>query len=96
MEEIAPTVFRHVLWLNRLCLINWNLPDQTLRTLCGGTIDEAAADESRPSVILRVCPAGTALWELAKEYAARAESIAGANHLTGDTVPEEMLLLIPM
>lgn len=70
--------------------------DQTLRTLCGGTIDEAAAEESRPSVILRVCPAGTALWELAKEYAARAESIAGANHLTGDTVPEEMLLLIPM
>lgn len=70
--------------------------EQTLRSLCGGTLEEAAYDAARPSAILRVCPGGTTLWELGKQYEARADAIAGANHLSGDTVPEEMLLLIPM
>lgn len=71
--------------------------EQTLHMLCGGTLTPMEADDdTRPAVILRLCPAGTALWELAKQYASTTDAIAGANNLSGDTVEEEKLLLIPM
>lgn len=70
---------------------------QPLVTLCGGTIEqEEDTQQTQPAVILRMCSSGMPLWDLAKRYATAAEAIAGANHLSGDTVPEDMLLLIPM
>lgn len=79
----------------RLCV--QSSAEQTLRTLCGGTLDtEAARPAERPSVIVRIgCAQGT-LWDTAKQYAADPEAIRAANHLSGDEVTEGMVMLIPM
>ena len=71
--------------------------EQTLRTLCGGTLTpEEQRPCDRPSVIVRRCSARCALWDAAKKYGADAEAIRSANHLTGDELPEGQIVLIPL
>lgn len=69
---------------------------QPIRSLAGGTMEDDAGSIVRPSVILRKTAANTSLWELAKECAAQEASIRAANHLEGDTLTEDRLLLIPI
>ena len=62
------------------------------RTLCGGTVEEAA-EEERPSLIVR--RGKGQLWEIAKKDRSTVEAIKAANHLDTDELTEEQLLLIP-
>ena len=50
----------------------------------------------RPSVILRSVLAGAELWELAKGCRASVDAIRAANHMEGDVVPQDALVLIPL
>lgn len=68
---------------------------QDLRCLAGGTVEEEPRRE-RPSVILRSVLAGAELWELAKGCRASVDAIRAANHMEGDVVPQDALVLIPL
>ena len=69
---------------------------QPLQTLCGGSIEEGENDKGKPSVILRRASRNTELWDIAKDCSAREEAIRAANHLEGEQLSEDCLLLIPV
>jgi len=69
---------------------------QPLTCLVAASLEETDDRQERPSVILRRAARNTPLWDLARECAAREEAIRAANHLEGDRVPEDSLLLIPI
>ena len=47
-------------------------------------------------MILRSVLAGAELWELAKGCRASVDAIRAANHMEGDVVPQDALVLIPL
>lgn len=69
---------------------------QQLRTLCGGTIEDAPSTERRPSVILRAARKNEELWGIAKACRSTTAAIRAANHLESDTLPDSAMLLIPV
>lgn len=69
---------------------------QQLRTLCGGSVEEAASTELRPSVILRAAQKNEELWNIAKACSATTNAIRAANHLESDKLPDGIMLLIPV
>lgn len=67
------------------------------QTLCGGTISEPEeTDEERPSVIIRTMQKDASLWEIAKAYGSTEEEIRAVNHLEGERLTEDTLLLLPI
>ena len=54
--------------------------------------EETAPDAARPALILRTCGEQT-LWDLAKATGSTVDRIREANGLTGDPVPDRMLLI---
>lgn len=69
---------------------------QALRTLCGGSVEEAETGEAHPSVILRAAKKSEELWNIAKACRSTTEAIRTANHLEGDRLPDATMLLIPV
>lgn len=69
---------------------------QTLKSLCGGTLELTKPREPRPTVVLRRASAQQELWSLAKQYQTTVQAIASANQLTQPVVEAGQLLLIPM
>lgn len=68
-----------------------------LRTLCGGVITEQEEpDQDRPSVIIRTMQKDASLWEIAKAYGTTEAGIRAVNHLEGDRLAEDTLLLLPI
>lgn len=68
-----------------------------LRAICGGEIDPLEeSSERKPAVILRRTEGEEEVWQIAKDCRTSVRSIKEANDLTGETVPEDTLLLIPM
>lgn len=68
-----------------------------LRGVCGGAIEPLPeTGEKTPAVILRRTAGEEELWDIAKSLRTPVASIAEANGLTGDTVPADTMLLIPM
>jgi len=68
---------------------------QKLRTLCGGTMEEDTSAHV-PSVIIRLAEKDTSVWELGKAYRAGTENIKAANHLEGEYLPEDTVVLLPI
>lgn len=69
---------------------------QTLRALCGGTIEEAPVEKTRPSVIIRAAQKNEELWNIAKACGSTSDAIRAANHLESDRLPDAAMLLIPV
>lgn len=69
---------------------------QSLHCLCGGTIEPVQAKGHTPSVIIRRCQERQRLWDLAKQYGTTADAIRAANHINGEQIPTDAMLLIPM
>lgn len=71
--------------------------EQPVRGICGGEINPIEKNaEPRPGVILRFTDAQEDVWDIAKDCRTTVSAIRQANDLTGDTVPADTLLLIPM
>ena len=71
--------------------------EKDIQTLCGGelrTIEFEGAE--RPSIVIRTMPEHTELWELAKKYHSRIDTICAVNGLTCPVLEEEQVLLIPI
>ena len=59
--------------------------------------DENAAYPPRKAALkLYYAAAGESLWSIAKTCRAPLAAVSGENGLTGDTVPDDRLLLIPL
>ena len=70
--------------------------DTTLRTLCGGTVEENPEGETGGAcVILRRTKTSQFVWDIAKEYATTVEAVMKANNLLSDEVDAGQMLLIP-
>ena len=70
---------------------------QPLRCLKQGALESTQErDSQRPSVILRRVERNTPLWELAKKSSAREDAIRTVNHLEGERLQEDRILLIPV
>lgn len=61
--------------------------------IVGGELAEEAMQTGGPGLIIRRPKNGETLWDMAKCYRTTTEAIAMANGLSGDTVPEKMLLI---
>lgn len=71
--------------------------EQPIRGICGGEIIPAEENgEPRPAVILRFSDGQEEVWDIAKDCRTTVEAICQANDLTGDFVPADTFLLIPM
>lgn len=71
--------------------------EQPLRAICAAQVTpEEGTVEGRPGVILRRVEGEESIWEIAKGLKTPVAGILKANHLTGDTVSEATILLIPM
>ena len=70
--------------------------EKQMQTMVSAAVGEPlAADENRPSLIVRRAAAGS-LWEIAKTSGTTVRAICEANGLEGEQLDEPMLLLIPM
>lgn len=69
---------------------------QELRSLAAASLEPEEESVERPSVILRSAAQETSLWELAKECRASEAAIRAVNHLEGDRLPKDTMLLIPV
>lgn len=70
---------------------------QSLRSLCGGTVEEEAeAGNRRPSVILRTVRKNDALWDVAKACNSTEDAIRSVNHIEGERLADAAMLLIPV
>ena len=69
---------------------------QPISCLQAAQWEPEAETGERPSVILRSVPADTALWDLAKSCRASAAAIRAVNHLEGDRISKETMVLIPV
>ena len=68
-----------------------------LRAVCGGEISPLQQESARkPALILRRTDSDEEIWQIAKDCRTSVRAIKEANDLTGETVPENTLLLIPM
>ena len=71
--------------------------EQPVRGICGGEINPLEkSTEARPGVILRFANETEDVWDVAKDCKTTVDAIRQANNLTGDSVPADTLLLIPM
>lgn len=70
--------------------------EHSLKVVSGGEIKPSEATGKRPSLILRFTEEAEELWEIAKSCKTSQTAIREANELTGETVPANTLLLIPM
>ena len=61
--------------------------------IVGGELQEEARSISGPGLIIRRPKTGESLWDMAKCYRTTTDAIAMANGLSGDAVPEKMLLI---
>ena len=68
---------------------------QRLHCFDGGAWEPLDEEPERPAVVLRTAPAGTELWELAKASRTSAAAIRQANHLEGDVLQKDAMVLIP-
>ena len=69
--------------------------ENTLRSLCGGTVEPGQSAQSETCVIIRRTEVPGEIWEIAKTYATTVEAIRSANRLTGSEVEAGTMLLIP-
>ncbi len=73
------------------CCVN----PQGLQSLKDGTWTEEEEKTEHPSLIVKMLPKDTVLWEIAKYYQTTEAAIKEANGLDTDYLSEEQLLLIP-
>ena len=69
---------------------------QALRSLASASLEPEQEAAERPSVILRAASGETSLWELAKDCRSSEAAIRAVNHLEGDRLPRDAMLLIPV
>lgn len=71
--------------------------NQELTMVSGAQVAEPIRpDPNRPSVIIRAPGPEDTLWTLAKAYGSTVSAIQGANHLSGNIIGNEKMLLIPI
>lgn len=71
--------------------------NQTLKSLCGGKLEQAERREGRrPAVVIRQAERTQSVWELAKCYGTTVQAISQANQLSGEQVERGEMLLIPI
>lgn len=68
-----------------------------IQTLCGGTLEPIETNgPERPSIIIKNIPENTELWDLAKLYHSRIDTICAVNGLKESTLETEQVLLLPV
>ena len=70
--------------------------DAELRSICGGTLEEAQEREEGPAVIIRTLENDGELWDIAKELRTTVSAIQIANDMEEDIAPAGTMLLIPI
>lgn len=69
---------------------------QRICSLSAAALEPEEDPGERPSVILRSVSADTALWDLAKACRASEAAIRAVNHLEGDRITRDTMVLIPV
>lgn len=52
--------------------------------------------KKRSAVVIRFCEGGESVWDIARKYNTTAEEILNENELTGDEIPDKMMIMIPI
>ena len=73
-----------------------SVAEHQLRAVAGGEVAQPEENGKRPALILRFTETAEELWEIAKSCKTSEAAIRQANDLSGDVVPADTLLLIPM
>ena len=110
LQENATCRVEEILCAEPLCMANVDgitvkLPvelyvesvaEHQLRAVSGGEVAQPEENGKRPALILRFTETAEELWEIAKSCKTSEAAIRQANDLSGDVVPADTLLLIPM
>ena len=74
-------------------ILQWESADVTV--VRAASVDRSAKKPARLPIVLCYPRPGQRLWEIAKRYDTTVSAIAAVNHLSGDAVASEKVLLIP-